>query len=958
MKALLLTLTLIQLCFASIRPSPEAPLMNDPYFSYQWSHLNQGQIVISDIDDITPIETIGQSKAAIDWSPELDSLMKKTTVVAVIDSGLDLNHEDLQDKIFYNEKECIDGKVPLNAPNDLDQNGFEGDCAGWNFATPDKKQARFVTDDIGHGTHVAGIMAANINNQIGISGLSNKIKILPLKVYDKRETTGFQRETISERVAKAIDYAVLRGVDVINLSLGWPSIGNTPKIISSLKNASEKGIFIVAAAGNDRHEAQVYPCAFEEVFCVGSINNDLSISRFSNFGGHVDILAPGGQILSLIPSTISSDFFGIKGYDIKFGTSQAAPFVSGAVAIIKGIFPSLSQLEIKDSLMKSSLRLSQDFPFTQSGLIQITKTIQAIKDGKIMLLRPSFKEVSFVEVDAKNLKGSFNIKLNRGLTKTDKIFISSHHPQIKLKLAQKNDSLQIDLASSSDWVDSKLDFTLTLNGERFRHQLQVAKKITADNSNFYEIQQPIDVKNFSTIPAPQVLQTQPEFFSFSKDEKKLEVFQLDKNQLRLKHRFNLDQVDELISNFGVIRVLINEDQKLDYWISGFKKDDQGNASELRYYFFDSEGKKLNQFDDQMSYEVISDFSFPSPLSTRFLKVSTPKLGTFYMPVSIAKGNVEKIDQNQDPFEVNPSLPGTHLTYLWPEINDQKIHWKLRTFTNDQTQKKIKQSLRLPTWMEFDLLTIKNSDPTKITVLFRTGTSQNEKNYFWDLNSHHFEIHAERSSLFFKPEEIRPIYTSLSFLNQAFDNGIQLKDQELTTTLILKGQFSKDRYRVLNIEEDKVFSLAYKTSDPREFISSLIKFFSLKDKTISIFELDTELEISMDSDEGKKVFSTSLYRSSFIQGTKFSLRFQALTALNPEGELIPTIYVDNSKLYHSTLQMWAIEQDKIFTPLKFSYSIPKNCLSLNPAWEKNQTSAVIYCRPDQSTPLETIRTVRF
>ncbi len=204
--------------------------------------------------------------------------------VAVIDSGICSNHAEL------------DGKVLI----------------GYNFIN----NSTDATDDNGHGCEVSGIIAAKINNNLGIAGIASNAKIIPLKVLDNNGIGSYSN------VAAAIVFAADNGAQVINLSLG----GSNPSTVleNAVNYAKSKNVTIIAAAGNSGTEGALYPAAYEAVMAVGSVDSNLQRSSFSNYGDKVKIYAPGRDIL-----TTSKD----GDYKFVSGTSFAAPEVAALSAM-------------------------------------------------------------------------------------------------------------------------------------------------------------------------------------------------------------------------------------------------------------------------------------------------------------------------------------------------------------------------------------------------------------------------------------------------------------------------------------------------------------------------------------------------------------------------------------------------------------------------------------------------
>jgi len=278
-----------------------------------------------------------------------DSVQGKDTtqVIAILDTGVDWLHPDLMNKIWINP-----GEIPGNGIDD-DGNGFVDDVRGWDWINNDNNPM----DDNSHGTHVAGIAAAEANNGIGISGVSHGAKIMPLKVF---QSSG---QGDAATISQGIIYATQKGATVINMSFG--SYTNSLTMEEALANAYATTI-LVAAAGNDnkyigperdcQYQPGVafYPAALS--FVLGTqvpSGCGLGFSNYDNsptYSGYPDLLnyemnAPGTNIISTIPN---------GNYRVYQGTSMAAPVVSGAVSLYKSQHPTDSQELMWGNLINTS----------------------------------------------------------------------------------------------------------------------------------------------------------------------------------------------------------------------------------------------------------------------------------------------------------------------------------------------------------------------------------------------------------------------------------------------------------------------------------------------------------------------------------------------------------------------------------------------------------------------------
>jgi thermitase len=282
---------------------------NDPLFKYQYALSNSGQL-IGFIPGSPQGKATADIKAPAAWE---ETKGREDIVVAVVDSGVDMAHPDLKNKIKNSGRDFINGD------ND-------------------------ATDDFYHGTMVAGIVGAQCDNNEGIAGVAWNCKILPVKVLDN---TGVGA---TDKVAAGILWATDNGAAVINLSLGAET--GTETLRAALKYAFDKGVVIIAAAGNTNGNV-FYPAAYDTyVLSVAATDYNDTRAESSNFGARIDVAAPGVRILSTVPTWyLSPD---VLPYQFGDGTSYAAPHVSGLAALIKSLKPFLTPTQIMDIIRFSS----------------------------------------------------------------------------------------------------------------------------------------------------------------------------------------------------------------------------------------------------------------------------------------------------------------------------------------------------------------------------------------------------------------------------------------------------------------------------------------------------------------------------------------------------------------------------------------------------------------------------
>ncbi len=298
---------------AEVRPGV---IPDDLQFGTQWHLLNTGQS-----DDSMAGADIHATEAWSIFTGDPDF------TVAVIDTGVDFFHPDLEANMWLNQGEIIGNG------RDDDGNGFVDDIYGYDFQSNDSDPF----DDHGHGTHVAGILGAVSNNQIGIAGVAWKVRIMALKTFSERG-----QGNISLAV-DAIQYAVQNGAKVINAS--WGSEERSRVLEEVIRAAREDGVMTIAAAGNDRSEQPYYPAWFDTVISVGSTDFRDAMSDFSNYGPTVDIAAPGTGIFS---TKINNTYGSLN------GTSMATPMVSGVAALIWGRKPYFSLQDVENIILSTA----------------------------------------------------------------------------------------------------------------------------------------------------------------------------------------------------------------------------------------------------------------------------------------------------------------------------------------------------------------------------------------------------------------------------------------------------------------------------------------------------------------------------------------------------------------------------------------------------------------------------
>jgi|GEM_PF-486385 len=297
---------------------------NDPLYARQWGMSNNGQLING-----------GYGTAGVDINIQKAWSMTKGNseiIVGVLDSGIDINHPDIRNNIV----------------------------AGWDFAHDDSS-VYDKGDDESHGTNIAGIIAASVNNNIGVSGVAPNVKIMPLKFMING--SGYTADAI-----EAINYAKASGVKIINCSFGGDGSD------FALRDAMEASdILFVCAAGNNGRNLDRMPCypacfGLPNQINVAAVDNDGNLCGFSNYGREIDVAAPGQDIFNILPE---------NSYGYMSGTSMAAPFVTGVAALMGSLAPSGNPDRIVEEIKASCLKMGDlQSKVNTGGMVDSYRAVQ------------------------------------------------------------------------------------------------------------------------------------------------------------------------------------------------------------------------------------------------------------------------------------------------------------------------------------------------------------------------------------------------------------------------------------------------------------------------------------------------------------------------------------------------------------------------------------------------------
>jgi subtilisin family serine protease len=379
---------------------------NDPHFSLQWGLHNTGQ-------------SGGTADADIDAPEAWDIFTGSSDItIAIIDSGIDYAHPDLQPNIWTNPGETGGGKETDGIDND--GNGKIDDWRGWDYINIDNDPMD-DSDPVYHGTHVAGIAGARGNDGAGVAGVCWNAKLMALKAFN------YLGQGYTAAQVHAIDYAISMGAQVINAS--WGGYGLSSALSQAIERAQASGILFVASAGNDSYNTNTtphYPSSYDidNIISVLATTDTDTLSAFSNYGSYsVDLGAPGGEDGTQNPYNIYSTKQGNQ-FRYLTGTSMAAPFVSGGAALVLGQRPTIDWRQAKTIILKSvdtkSALVGKARTHGRLNVLNVLNySTPVLPDAPTDLEGAAFENGDFYDIqltwtDNSNNESGFNIYLKSG----------------------------------------------------------------------------------------------------------------------------------------------------------------------------------------------------------------------------------------------------------------------------------------------------------------------------------------------------------------------------------------------------------------------------------------------------------------------------------------------------------------------------------------------------------------
>ena len=417
-------------------------------------------------------------------------------LVGVIDTGVDWEHPDLVNRLAVHEEEdangngrfepwpttvVIDGiSGDLNGVDD-DGNGYVDDVIGYDVIDQDvrnlgddRDRDPIPFDEQGHGTSVAGVIAAEANNGIGIAGLAYNARILSIRAFD---ATGNAEE---DDIAAAIVYGALNGVRIMNLSFGDGV--DAPAMRDAIRFAHSMGVLLVASAGNSGTTSRQYPASYSEVMAIAATNADDMRAPFSSTGSLVDMSAPGQ---SIVTTAVGNRYRTVS------GTSFAAPYVAATAAMLLENRPDLTPLELRAILTASSRDLGAlgwDGEYG-SGRLDAEAAVRFVGSGEVFITSPENESVVQLRDpdDALTIRGStmtplfdrWQLSYGRGIEPTEWTEITSGTQSVLRSVlgSLKREQLEEDTYSLRLLVELKDGRTLE---SRRRVRVFISDTLTLD----------------------------------------------------------------------------------------------------------------------------------------------------------------------------------------------------------------------------------------------------------------------------------------------------------------------------------------------------------------------------------------------------------------------------------------------------------------------------------------------
>lgn len=933
--AFLLTASVAQAVIIPVDNSER--LVEDELFTYQWGLLNQGQTLIREKDDIHNLPMLGVLNKDIGWRSLNGNQSSNRPIVAVLDSGVDLTHPELQGNLWKNEAEC--GKDPKV---DNDGNKLAGDCNGWNFTEAiDSEEARDPSDLDGHGTHIAGIIAA-ANNGSGMVGVVPNALIMPIKVM--KDSDSDSQVSSAESFARGIIYAVDNGADVINMSLGWPRSLETKTLRDAVTYALSQNVVIVAAAGNNNSAEPLFPCAYDGVVCIAASTINGNYAGFSNYGGHVDGVAPGESILGLNPLFLEPDFFAVPGYELRSGTSQAAPFVAGLVAALKARNKEMKIDEVFARLYQATPNPDKK-KYTLGGDLTWDLMNQDISNAVVRPVLKRVRQILFrgdatetkVIVPVRNFglaSGEVAVKVE-SLSKS--IVIDSEAQVLPTIRQGEFKDLAFTVKLSDVNLESSVDIKVTIetNGETrsYLNELPVARDVKTEakfkRRNFAFVDKALPVGMIRNGEINSLLSTvesvsnskKHEFFMrriLTEDKvKKLELTLFGRLGEKYVQAPNVILVNDALNLVNFIRVDMNLDGKEDYLVHTLAEKDEKRF--FVFSFYNDQMKPL--WPDFQDVKLNLDLYLESMNDLSFVKMNHAKMGTIMVPAFFTDGHLPKVDQVLTSWDRQDVTKKKRLYYLEP-MTDATL--RVRSLTTKVWEESLKTELKSK-WFETveteQLLPTSASDADigQLRALVSVGLGTKRQLFI-----HTFEVgkntHGTKlPQLVLQTDSVDPLYSLGA-------NGVSVNGE------VFFNIYDRTRAKLVSTRgESQLSEYIFKHETESDLIAGHIASFENGKDRFTVFQSREEL-IAVTTGSKTKRSTRPKLRYSFLS-QKFLSEMYFPVTYKRNNVLSPALYVDSTAMTGNRIYLFEEQNGELVASIKNSIVVPTNCKSLNPVFSE-------------------------
>jgi cell wall-associated protease len=926
----------VELTKMSLLPAenPER-IVADELFPYQWSLLNQGQTYVKEKDDIHNLPLPGAEGKDVGWKHIYKSIPKTRPIVAVLDSGVDLDHPELKDSLWKNEKEC-----GLNPKVDNDQNKLAGDCHGWNFTEAiDSDEAKSPQDSDGHGTHVAGIIAA-ANNGIGIVGVNPNALIMPVKVM--KDSDSKSEVATSESFAQGIIYATNMGAHIINLSLGWPRSLETKHLREAIYYALSQNVIIVAAAGNNNSSEPLFPCAYDGVICTAASTLDGQFAGFSNFGGHIDAVSPGEAILSLAPMLFEPEFFSVPGYDIKSGTSQSSPLLAGLISILKAQEPNLKIDEVFGRLYSAKQNPDKK-KFVMGGDVTWAALGQKVSGP---VVRPVLKRVRQIILSGHLTDSKLIVPIRNYGEETQNISVKVE--SVSSGVEVQSESIIVEKLKSSEVKD--LTFSVKVTNLQAESHVKIKVIITSDEgelSYFNELPISRDVKTEAAflkvpfeftkdaLPMGNVINgkivsylntlesygddTKKEYYlrRVLKEEKKLEMKVFTRKGSSLVESPRPMVIESFVSLVNLVRLDLNLDGKSDYLVHTVNEDAKGKF--FQFSFFNDDFKPL--WENFQSVRVTLDLTVANMNELSFILLDHEILGKMMVPTFFTEGQLPKIDQSLDFFGRWDGSKENRLYYLEPMVEDKKF--RIRALTTNSWEESVKLELKSK-WFETVLVenilpvSVQDARAGVVRVIISVGQGTKRNIFISSFDSKKIRRGMPLPQLVLQTEGVDTLYAiTPTGLDAVGDTYLNIYDRSRSKVVTTKNS-------------EQASQLNYSHDSETDLIVGHIASFENGPKRFSVLQTRDEL-VGLTTRDGKIMKSSRpKLRYSFFSAKVLSEMYTPVI-YNRNGAQSAALYVDSTAVTANRVYLFEEQEGKLISSIKNSLIVPPTCKALNPSF---------------------------